>query len=117
MVVMVAMNWSSEKGFRLPAAGLWFFDSRQKYFWQTSEYILTAVKIKYDKDKLQVTPDMEEEIAEVERGEVVSMSEFKTIFARWLWPLNSAGAAPTSCGTDHKTMLKHVLRMQVFSRS
>ena len=33
---------------------------------------------------LQVTPDMEEEIAEVERGEVVSMSEFKTMFARWL---------------------------------
>ena len=33
---------------------------------------------------LQVTPDMEEEIAEVERGEVVSMSEFKTVFARWL---------------------------------
>ena len=32
---------------------------------------------------LQVTPD-EEEIAEVERGEVVSMSEFKTMFARWL---------------------------------
>ena len=33
---------------------------------------------------LQVTPDMEEEIAEVERGEVVSMSEFKTMFSRWL---------------------------------
>ena len=33
---------------------------------------------------LQVTPDMEEEIAEAESGEVVSMSEFKTIFARWL---------------------------------
>jgi len=33
---------------------------------------------------LQVTPDIEEEIAEVERGEVVSMSEFKTMFARWL---------------------------------
>ena len=33
---------------------------------------------------LQVTPDVEEEIAEVERGEVVSMSEFKTLFARWL---------------------------------
>ena len=33
---------------------------------------------------LQVTPDMEEEIAEVERGETVSMSEFKTMFARWL---------------------------------
>lgn len=33
---------------------------------------------------LQVTSDMEEEIAEVERGEVVSMSEFKTMFARWL---------------------------------
>ena len=33
---------------------------------------------------LQVTPDIEEEIAEVERGEVVSMAEFKTMFARWL---------------------------------
>ena len=33
---------------------------------------------------LQVTPAIEEEIAEVERGEVVSMSEFKTMFARWL---------------------------------
>lgn len=33
---------------------------------------------------LQVTPDVEEEIDEVERGEVVSMSEFKTMFARWL---------------------------------
>ena len=33
---------------------------------------------------LQVTPAFEEEIAEVERGEVVSMSEFKTMFARWL---------------------------------
>jgi hypothetical protein len=33
---------------------------------------------------LQVTPDIEEEIAEVERGEVVSMSEFKTMFAKWL---------------------------------
>ena len=33
---------------------------------------------------LQVTPDIEEEIAEVERGETVSMGEFKTMFARWL---------------------------------
>ena len=33
---------------------------------------------------LQVTPDIEEEIAEVERGETVSMSEFKTMFAKWL---------------------------------
>ena len=33
---------------------------------------------------LQVTPDIEEEIAEVGRGEVVSMAEFKTMFARWL---------------------------------
>ena len=33
---------------------------------------------------LQVTPDLEEEIAEVERGEVVSMGEFKTMFSRWL---------------------------------
>ena len=33
---------------------------------------------------LQVTPDIEEEIAEVERGEVVSMVEFKTMFSRWL---------------------------------
>ena len=33
---------------------------------------------------LLVTPDIEEEIAEVERGEVVSMAEFKTMFSRWL---------------------------------
>ena len=33
---------------------------------------------------LQLTPDIEAEIAEVERGETVSMSEFKTIFAQWL---------------------------------
>jgi len=33
---------------------------------------------------LQVTPDIEEEIAEVDRGETVSMAEFKTMFAKWL---------------------------------
>jgi hypothetical protein len=33
---------------------------------------------------LQITPDIEEEIAAVERGETVSMDEFKTMFARWL---------------------------------
>ena len=33
---------------------------------------------------LQITPDIEEEIAEVERGDTVKMSEFKTLFARWL---------------------------------
>ena len=33
---------------------------------------------------LQVTPDIEEEIAAVERGETVSMGEFRTMFARWL---------------------------------
>jgi len=33
---------------------------------------------------LQVTPDIEDEIAEVERGETVSMAEFKTMFAQWL---------------------------------
>lgn len=33
---------------------------------------------------LQVTPDIEEEIAEVERGETVSLNEFKTMFAKWL---------------------------------
>ena len=33
---------------------------------------------------LQVTSDIEDEIAEVERGEVVSMDEFKTMFAKWL---------------------------------
>jgi hypothetical protein len=33
---------------------------------------------------LQVTPDIEEEIAAVERGDTVSMGEFKTMFARWL---------------------------------
>ena len=33
---------------------------------------------------LQVTPDIEEEIAAVDRGERISMGEFKTMFARWL---------------------------------
>ena len=33
---------------------------------------------------LQVTPDIKEEIAEVERGETVSIAEFKTMFAKWL---------------------------------
>ena len=33
---------------------------------------------------LQVTPDIEEEIAAVDRGETVSMDEFKTMFAPWL---------------------------------
>ena len=33
---------------------------------------------------LQVTPDIEEEIDAVERGETVSMAELKSMFARWL---------------------------------
>lgn len=33
---------------------------------------------------LQVTPDIEDEITAVDRGETVSMDEFKTIFSRWL---------------------------------
>ena len=33
---------------------------------------------------LRITPDIEEEIAEVERGETVSMSEFKSMFSKWL---------------------------------
>ena len=33
---------------------------------------------------LQVTPDIEEEIAEVDGGDTVSMAEFKNMFARWL---------------------------------
>ena len=33
---------------------------------------------------LQVAPSTEEEIADVERDEVVSMSEFRTMFAKWL---------------------------------
>lgn len=33
---------------------------------------------------LQVTLSIEEEIAEVERGEVVSMADFKNMFSRWL---------------------------------
>ncbi len=39
---------------------------------------------------LQITPDIEAEIAEVERGEVVTMSEFKTQFAKWLGWFSSA---------------------------
>ena len=33
---------------------------------------------------LQVTPDIEEDIAAVDRGETVTMNEFKTMFSRWL---------------------------------
>ena len=33
---------------------------------------------------LQVTPDIEEDILAVERGDIVSLGEFKTMFARWL---------------------------------
>lgn len=33
---------------------------------------------------LQVSSDIEEEIVEVEQGGTVSMTEFKTMFARWL---------------------------------
>lgn len=33
---------------------------------------------------LQVTPDIEEEIAAADCGETVSMEEFKTMFAQWL---------------------------------
>lgn len=33
---------------------------------------------------LQVTPDIEEEIAAAERGETMQMDEFKTMFAKWL---------------------------------
>ena len=33
---------------------------------------------------LQITPDIEEEIAAADRGETVSMDEFKTMFAPWL---------------------------------
>jgi hypothetical protein len=34
--------------------------------------------------RLQITPDIEKEIAEIDRGEIVSKSEFKTMFAKWL---------------------------------
>lgn len=33
---------------------------------------------------LQVTPDIEEEIAAAYRGETIQMDEFKTMFAKWL---------------------------------
>lgn len=33
---------------------------------------------------LQVTPDIEEEIAAAERGDTVQLDEFKTMFAKWL---------------------------------
>ena len=33
---------------------------------------------------LQITPDIEEEIAESERGDTISMNEFKSMFAQWL---------------------------------
>lgn len=33
---------------------------------------------------LQVTPDIEEEIAAAERGDTVQLDEFKMMFAKWL---------------------------------
>jgi hypothetical protein len=33
---------------------------------------------------LQVTSDVEEEIAAAERGETISLDEFKTLFAPWI---------------------------------
>ena len=33
---------------------------------------------------LQVTPDIEDEIERVDRGETVSMAEFKNVFSQWL---------------------------------
>ena len=33
---------------------------------------------------LQVTPDIEEEMAAADCGEVVTMGEFQTMFAKWL---------------------------------
>ena len=33
---------------------------------------------------LQATPDIEEEIAAVDYGETISLSEFKAMFARWI---------------------------------
>jgi len=33
---------------------------------------------------LQVTPDIEEEIAAADHGETVQMDEFKTMFSKWL---------------------------------
>lgn len=33
---------------------------------------------------LQISPDIEDEISAVERGETVSLGEFKTMFAQWL---------------------------------
>lgn len=35
-------------------------------------------------DILQMTPDIEEEIAAADRGKTVQMDEFKTMFAKWL---------------------------------
>ena len=37
-----------------------------------------------DDGVLQITPDLEMIIEEVEQGEVVSMCEFKSMFAKWL---------------------------------
>ena len=33
---------------------------------------------------LQITPDIEEEIAAADRCETISMDDFKTMFARWI---------------------------------
>ena len=33
---------------------------------------------------LQITPDIEEEIAAADKGEVITLSEFQNTFAQWL---------------------------------
>ena len=33
---------------------------------------------------LQVTPDVEEDIVDAERGGTISLDEFKTLFAPWI---------------------------------
>ena len=35
-------------------------------------------------DVLQITSDLEEDIKDAEQGNVVSMNEFKSMFAKWL---------------------------------
>ncbi len=53
---------------------------RQKEY----EQLLDDKNANIENGTLQVSQDIEVEIAEVERGEKVSMQEFNSMFAKWL---------------------------------
>lgn len=51
---------------------------------ENKPYTMEEINARIEGGVLQITPDIEEEIAASERGETVQMSEFKGMFAQWL---------------------------------